>query len=255
MYGLFGIEKVPGAFSLALSYLTIIVVVNSFNLIDGIDGLAASLGILTLSVFGAYFLAVDMQAYAILAFSMAGSLIAFIIFNHHPAKIFMGDSGSLMIGLVNAILVIKFINVAYSPGAVIRIPSAAAVGFGILVVPLLDTLRVFSIRIINGRSPFTPDRNHVHHLLLDKGLGHVAVASICVIFNIAIIAFVWFAQSIGPNFLLSSILVISFSALGVVYHSSRRRAMVITKGASGTAELKTSTKVLALTKEIQVSEN
>ena len=77
----------------------------------------------------------------------------------------MGDSGSLMIGLVNAILVIKFINVATAPFVTIPIPSAVAIGFAILIVPLLDTLRVFSIRIMNGRSPFTSDRNHVHHLL------------------------------------------------------------------------------------------
>ena len=97
---------------------------------------------------------------------LAGSLVAFLIFNHHPAKIFMGDSGSLMIGLVNAILVIKFINVASDPTIAIPIGSAAAIGFSILIVPLLDTLRVFAIRIFKGCSPFTPDRNHVHHLLL-----------------------------------------------------------------------------------------
>src|SRR5204863_5932138 len=105
MHGLFGFDQVPEGFGLALSYLTIIVVINSFNLIDGVDGLAASLGILAMLIFGTYFFAVAQQAYALLAFSMAGSLVAFMIFNHHPAKIFMGDSGSLMIGLVNAILV------------------------------------------------------------------------------------------------------------------------------------------------------
>lgn len=75
-----------------------------------------------------------------------------------------------MIGLINAILVIKFINVANDPLVAIPVSSAVAIGFAILIVPLLDTLRVFSIRIFNGVSPFTPDRNHVHHLLLDRGL-------------------------------------------------------------------------------------
>src|SRR5215510_3153841 len=137
MHGLFGFYDVPEGFGLALSYLTIIVVINSFNLIDGVDGLASSLGILTMSVFGVYFFAIDQPAYSLLAFSMAGSLIAFMIFNHHPAKIFMGDSGSLMIGLVNAILVIKFINVASEPSPSVAIPvaSAVAVGFSILIVP------------------------------------------------------------------------------------------------------------------------
>ncbi|MBL0335502.1 MAG: undecaprenyl/decaprenyl-phosphate alpha-N-acetylglucosaminyl 1-phosphate transferase [Chitinophagaceae bacterium] len=135
MYGLFGFYEVPEAFGLALSYLTIIVVINSFNLIDGIDGLAASLGILTMFVFGSYFFAINEQAYALLSFAMAGSLVAFMIFNHHPARIFMGDSGSLMIGLINSILVIKFINVAHDPLVAIPIPSAVAVGFAVLIVP------------------------------------------------------------------------------------------------------------------------
>src|SRR5262245_30041203 len=87
MHGLLGFDQVPQGFSLALSYLTIIVVINSFNLIDGIDGLASSLGILTMLVFGTYFYAVSQQAYALLAFAMAGSLVAFLIFNHHPARI------------------------------------------------------------------------------------------------------------------------------------------------------------------------
>lgn len=254
MYGLFGFETVPEGFGLALSYLTIIVVINSFNLIDGIDGLASSLGILTLSVFGAYFFAVDMEAYALLAFSMAGSLVAFIIFNHHPAKIFMGDSGSLMIGLVNAILVIKFINVANSPFVALQVPSAVAIGFGILIVPLLDTLRVFSIRIANGRSPFTPDRNHVHHLLLERGLGHAAITFACVAYNICIILIAWFGRSLGPNYLMLIMLSVSFASLAVLYYRREKRTMVVAKGISGNGELKPTSKVVTLTHEAHVAD-
>jgi UDP-N-acetylmuramyl pentapeptide phosphotransferase/UDP-N-acetylglucosamine-1-phosphate transferase len=254
MHGLFGFEQVPEAFGLALSYLTIIVVINSFNLIDGVDGLATSLGILSMSIFGAYFFAADMMAYALLAFAMTGSLVAFIIFNHHPAKIFMGDSGSLMIGLVNAILVIKFINVADSPVINIPVESAVAIGFAILFVPLLDTLRVFSIRIANGRSPFTPDRNHIHHLLLDRGMGHAAVTFTCVSINIFLILFAWFSRSLGTNNLMFIMLAISFTGLGVIYYGKKRKTMVIAKGFSEAAELKTTTKVVTLTPEAQVAE-
>jgi UDP-N-acetylmuramyl pentapeptide phosphotransferase/UDP-N-acetylglucosamine-1-phosphate transferase len=251
MYGLFGFEQVPEGFALALSYLTIIVVINSFNLIDGVDGLAASLGILTMLVFGSYFFAVNLQAYALLSFSMAGSLVAFMIFNHHPARIFMGDSGSLMIGLINAILVIKFINVAHDESIAIPITSSVAIGFSILIVPLLDTLRVFSIRIINGRSPFTPDRNHVHHLLLDRGLSHAAVTFTCVGINIGFILLAWFGRTLGTTLLLSIMLVLAFSGLAVLYYSRRRRTMVIARGLNGAAELKISSKVVTLAKESQ----
>ena len=249
MHGLFGFEGVSEGFGLALSYLTIIVVMNSFNLIDGVDGLASSLGILSMFVFGIYFFIINQQAYALLSFAMAGSLVAFLIFNHQPARIFMGDSGSLMIGLVNSILVIKFINVANSPLVAVPIPSAVAVGFAILIVPLLDTLRVFSIRIYKGRSPFTPDRNHVHHLLLDKGLSHAAITFTCVGINIAFITMAYLGKSLGPNYLLLIMLSISFAGLGMLYYSRPRRKMVIAKRSDGATELKTASKVVTLTKE------
>ena len=251
MYGLFGLEQLPEGFGLALSYLTIIVVMNSFNLIDGVDGLAASLGILSMLVFGAYFFAVNMQAYALLSFSMAGSLIAFLIFNHHPARIFMGDSGSLMIGLINSILVIKFINVAHDPSIAIPLTSSVAIGFSILIVPLLDTLRVFGIRIINGRSPFTPDRNHVHHLLLDRGLGHATVTLACVGINVGLIMLAWLGQSLGSTLLLSIMLVLAFSGIGFLYYHRKQHRMVIAKTLNRPAELKTSSKIVKLTKEVQ----
>lgn len=249
MHGLFGFEGVSEGFGLALSYLTIIVVINSFNLIDGVDGLASSLGILSMLVFGIYFFVINQQAYALLSFSMAGSLMAFLIFNHQPAKIFMGDSGSLMIGLINSILVIKFINVANSPLVAVPVQSAVAVGFAILIVPLLDTLRVFSIRIFKGRSPFTPDRNHVHHLLLDRGLSHAAVTFTCVGINILFIAIAYLGKGLGPNYLLLIMLSLSFAGLGMLYYARPRRKMVIAKRSDGATELKTASKVVTLTKE------
>lgn len=255
MYGLFGMEKLPEAFGLALSYLTIIVIINSFNLIDGIDGLAASLGILTMLVFGTYFFAINHQAYALMAFAMAGSLAAFLIFNHHPAKIFMGDSGSLMIGLINSILVIKFINVAHDPFVAIPVNASVAIGFSVLIVPLLDTLRVFSIRILNGKSPFTPDRNHVHHLLLDRGLGHAAVTLTCVGINIGFILMAWVGRSLGTTVLLSIMLVIAFAGIGALYYYRRtHRHMIISRRTDGVTELKTSSKVVTLTHEIEKAE-
>ena len=255
MYGLFGFNEVPEAFGLALSYLTIIVVINSFNLIDGIDGLAASLGILTMLTFGIYFFSINQMAYSLLAFSMAGSLVAFVIFNHHPAKIFMGDSGSLMIGLVNSILVIKFINVANDPAVAVPVASAVAIGFAVLIVPLLDTLRVFSIRISKGNSPFTPDRNHVHHLLLDRGLGHVAVTITCVAVNIGFIVLAWMGRFMGPSYLLLIMVSISFVGVGILYYLRKpRRTMVIAKRLDGATELKTTSKVVTLTQEAVTAE-
>jgi len=249
MHGLFGFETLPEAFSLALSYLTIIVIINSFNLIDGVDGLAGTLGTLTMLAFGSYFFAIGQEAYALMAFALGGSLIAFLIFNHSPAKIFMGDSGSLMIGLVNSIMVIKFISVADSQDVAVPVQSAVAIGFAILIVPLLDTLRVFSVRIFNGQSPFTPDRNHVHHLLLDRGLSHTAVTVILTSINISFILFAFLAKGMGTTWLMVTMVAVAFSGLGLLYYSKPRRRLVVAKSLNGKAELKSATKVVTLAKE------
>ena len=255
MHGLFGFDQLPESFALALTYLTIIVIINSFNLIDGIDGLAASLGLLTMLILGTYFFMVGLQAYALLAYSLAGSLVAFLIFNHHPAKIFMGDSGSLMIGLVNAILVIKFINVASDPTNVIPIGSAAAIGFSILIGPLTDTLRVFAIRISKGCSPFTPDRNHVHHLLLNLGFGHAAITFICVCINISFVMLAYSLRSIGSTYVLLIMLTMSFAGFGLLYYRRPRHTMTIAKRMNGATELKTTSKVVTLTQETATADH
>ena len=201
-------------FSLVLSYTTIIVTINAFNLIDGVDGLAGCLGVLSTSLFGVYFMLAGMPAYAMLGFSMTACLIAFLLFNYQPAKIFMGDSGSLLLGLVNAILVVKFINVADAVDGNFPITASVAIGFSILIVPLLDTLRVFSIRIYKGRSPFAPDRNHIHHLLLDRGLSHSAVTLSCVGLNLSMIGMAYFGRPMGSTVLLSFMLLAWFGAVG-----------------------------------------
>ena len=151
MHGFFGVYQLPEMFSLILTYFAVIVIINSFNLIDGVDGLAGSLGLMAALLFGIYFLQVDMLHIHILAFSLAGSLLAFLIFNFQPAKIFMGDTGSLLIGAINAILVIKFINVANAPDVSFPSDFTCAIGFTILMIPLLDTfaflLYVFLIAV------------------------------------------------------------------------------------------------------------
>ena len=194
-----------------LSIFTYVVVVNSFNLIDGVDGLAGSLGILTTTIFGTFFWINGQTAHAIMAFTLTGSLISFLIYNFPPAKIFMGDTGSLLVGLMNSILVIKFINFADSALIPYPVLSTPALGFAILIIPLFDTLRVFSIRIFSRRSPFSPDRNHIHHLLLDMGLSHKQTTLICLTASITFIVISYLLQGLGATFVLS----ILFSELSI----------------------------------------
>ncbi|MBK7884465.1 MAG: undecaprenyl/decaprenyl-phosphate alpha-N-acetylglucosaminyl 1-phosphate transferase [Chitinophagaceae bacterium] len=219
MHGFLGIYEIPYYASVILTFFTIIVITNSFNLIDGVDGLAASLGLLTTIVFGSYFFYVGQVAYAVMALSLAGSIASFLIYNFSPAKIFMGDTGSLLLGIVNSILVIKFINIAGAPGTSLPIHSAPAVGFAILMIPLFDTLRVFGLRILDRRSPFSPDRNHVHHFLLDLGFNHKKTTLICVLVNIGFIIMAFLIRDLGTTPVLSILLVSAFIFIAVIYYS------------------------------------
>ncbi|MFZ4058736.1 MAG: glycosyltransferase family 4 protein [Ferruginibacter sp.] len=218
MHGFLGIHELPHIASIAFTLLTIIVIINSFNLIDGVDGLAGSLGLLTSIVFGIYFLIAGYLTYSVLAFSLAGSLIGFLVYNFSPAKIFMGDTGSLLIGLVNSILVIRFMNVAALPESKWQIEAAPAIGFAVLIVPLFDTLRVFGLRILDRRSPFSPDRTHVHHFLLDLGFNHKKITLTCVITNMAFILLAYLLKDIGTTTLIAILLSAAFGLIGLIYY-------------------------------------
>jgi len=249
MHGFLGIYDLPEMFSLLITYFAVIVIINSFNLIDGVDGLAGTLGLMSSVLFGIYFLSVNLPAYYIMAFSLSGCLLAFLIFNFQPAKIFMGDTGSLLIGSINAILVIKFINVAQSSDVLFPLESSPAIGFSILMIPLLDTLRVFSIRIFKRRSPFSPDRNHIHHLLLDRGLSHKAITLLLVSFNLVLIACVYFERSLGCTILISSVFALFFAFIAITYYVKPRTRYVVAGNADhGNGKLQT-TKLVTLTKD------
>ncbi len=174
LHGFLGFNSISFIPSLLLTGFVFIVFINAFNLIDGIDGLAAGLSILSSSFFGVWFYLSGHFEYAIVSFSLVGSLTGFFFYNVYGKKnkIFMGDTGSLILGTVIAVLVIEFNEFNINPNAPYAILSAPAVSFGVLIYPLLDTLRVFAIRIIQRKSPFSADKNHTHHRLLALGLNH-----------------------------------------------------------------------------------
>jgi UDP-N-acetylmuramyl pentapeptide phosphotransferase/UDP-N-acetylglucosamine-1-phosphate transferase len=222
MHGFLGLHEIPQFASVTLSFFTIIVITNSFNLIDGVDGLAGSLGLLTTLIFGVYFYNINQLAYSVMAFAMAGSILSFLIYNFSPAKIFMGDTGSLLLGLVNSILVIKFINSAGITAGTIDFPAAPAIGFAILMVPLFDTLRVFGLRILDRRSPFSPDRNHVHHFLLDLGFSHKQITITCVSVNAIFVAVAYFSRNMGTTAVVGILLFSALSLTSLLYYLRSR---------------------------------
>ena len=148
--------------------IVVIFIINSFNLTDGLDSLATTLGIYILTSFGILFLISNHFYDATLCFASVSSLFAFWFYNKPPAKIFMGDSGSLVIGVIIAYSAIKLCNFPIDNSGTINPVFILCV----IAYPSVDTLRVFVVRIFSGKSPFSADRNHIHHLLVDKGFNH-----------------------------------------------------------------------------------
>jgi len=223
MHGFLGVQALPTEFSFLLTLFTIVVIVNGFNLIDGVDGLAASVAIIIASAFGFYFIVDGQLPYAILAFSLVAALLAFLIFNFQPAKIFMGDSGSMLIGLIIAILSIRFIIT--SPfSATYPISASPALGFGFMALPLLDCLRVFFIRMTHGRSPFSPDRNHIHHLLLDRGFSHKGVTLFSIFISILFVALSFYSSAFGTTASILIIIASFFLYVSILFFTRPRSA-------------------------------
>lgn len=223
MYGFFGIGQLPYHFSLLLTYFTFIVVVNAFNLIDGVDGLAGSIGMLVAASLGTYFLYTNELLYAVMGFAMAAGLAGFLIYNITPAKIFMGDTGSLLVGLVNATLIVKFIEVAGNPASKMPLQAVPAIAFAVLIVPLFDTLRVFAIRMSRGRSPFTADRHHIHHYMLALGLTHRQTTLVAVLSNAAFMGLAFALQGMGTTYLLALIGGSAFVLTSVLFVLKRNK--------------------------------
>jgi len=199
MYGLFGISYISDPFSYVFSIVTIIFIINAFNLIDGINLLSGSIGILMAVAFGSWFFVYGFYDYAILATAMSGSILAFLKYNYTPAKIFMGDSGSLCIGLLASVLAIQFIE---QNEIVLRSTAAPAMAIAVLIIPIFDTLRVFTMRLLAKKSPFQADRSHIHHRLIDLGMSHIHATYVLLTVNIVFIVIIYFLQSWGNLFLI-----------------------------------------------------
>lgn len=218
--GLAGIFELSSSFSYLFTFFTIILVINSFNLIDGVDGLAGSLGLISSLAFGLFFFFNNNLPFAILGFTMSGSLLAFLCYNFPPAKIFMGDSGSMMIGLVNAILFTKFIQTG-STVTHFPVTSSIVIGFCFVIIPLLDVLRVFIIRLTKGVSPFAPDRNHLHHLLLNRGFSHTVVTVTLSAAALFFAGFGFFIQKLNINLAAIILVLVFFTGVFVIKYFAR----------------------------------
>ncbi len=222
LYGILGVYEISDYVAIPLSIFAILVIINAFNLIDGINGLSGSISTLIALVLGSWFYLTGYVELAIVAFALAGSVIAFLKYNITPARIFMGDTGALLLGIICAILTLKFIELHQVVESPYKVSAVPAVAIGILILPLFDTLRVFTIRILKGRSPLSADRTHIHHLMIDAGFTHMQATGILVLTNIVFIIVVFRLQNIGTLNLLILILTMA-SLLTILLIAARRR--------------------------------
>lgn len=224
--GLFGIEELPEAFSIVFSMFVYIVVVNALNLIDGVDGLVGGYSVIAMSAFGLWFLQTDQTTNAIIALTMAGSMLGFLVFNFAPARIFLGDSGSLIIGLVAYCLATKVLSTPQElvPEAWSGL-SKPVLAMAILAYPLVDTLRVFCLRAARGISPFSPDRNHLHHRLMMRTRNHARTAAFVYVYSLSILAIAWgrpyFFPNLGEEGMFFGLFALSFAWFLPVLRATR----------------------------------
>ncbi len=219
LYGMFEIGVLPYSYSVVITFSFVLLVINSFNFIDGINGLAGSLGIVMAVTFGTWFFLIGRIEMAAIAFALTGAITAFLYYNYTPAKIFMGDTGSLLLGLIVAILCINFMEAQQWISA--RHPyaydSPIGVALGIIFIPIFDAIRVLLMRLLRGQAPYKADRSHIHHLLLRIGFSHMQATSILVFCNVLFMGLVFQYQHIGNLQLMTMLFSLALLLTALLY--------------------------------------
>ena len=187
-HGLWGVYDLPQIFAFLLTLISCVGIINSINLIDGVDGLCSGYGMFASILFAICFLRMGDVSYAVLAFAVFGALIPFMLHNMfgNRYKMFMGDGGSLMLGFVSSLFVVRVIQ----SGDDVVTGSNIALTLAILAVPVFDTLRVMTARMLQRRSPFSPDKTHLHHMFIRLGFSHVITALNVIALN-GLVVVIW----------------------------------------------------------------
>jgi len=218
LHGVLGVYDLPIWASISFTIFVVIVITNGFNLIDGVDGLAAGVGVISSFSFGVIALIMEQRDMAIIAFTLMGALIGFLKYNIFPARIFMGDTGSLVVGMTLSILAINCIQY----GLVIetlKLPNKGPLlAIAFLAIPLFDSLRVFIIRALKGNGPLTAGRDHIHHALLDLGYGHKYTSIILCTFSVFLILGSYFLLEFNVNLSIAILSAVTFILLYIPFY-------------------------------------
>lgn len=212
-FGIFGIEILPYWVSVIFTLFVYLLVINAYNLIDGVDGLAGTLALFACGAFAYLFLRTKDVNMVTIAVAMIGALLPFLRWNFSKKnKIFMGDTGSMIIGFLIAFFSVRFLSQAQILQGIAYNNAAPVLVLSILFFPLLDTLRIFFIRlVIHKKSPFVADQNHLHHRYLEFGLSHRQTTALIVILNLIIFIIVIAFQKLDIH--LQSLLLLGVGTL------------------------------------------
>jgi UDP-N-acetylmuramyl pentapeptide phosphotransferase/UDP-N-acetylglucosamine-1-phosphate transferase len=219
-HGLFGVGEISYPLSILITVLINIFVYNAINLIDGIDGLAGCLGLLASMAYAVCFYLMGDWGDCMLAIAFSGTLIGFLYYNISPAKTFMGDTGSLFIGFMLSIFCVRFVELNKVNVGIFK--AAPSIGLAIIIIPVVDTVRVFMFRIIRGRSPFVADSNHLHHRFINMGFTHLQTTLILTVTSALFIATAFLLQGIGNAQLISFLIFLAITINFFFWNLSRR---------------------------------
>ncbi len=220
LFGVFGIYELGYFVSVVFSIVTFIILINAFNLIDGIDGLAGGYSLICSALFGISYYRLGAYNYPLVILSavIIGAVLAFLYYNlsnYRTSKIFMGDTGSMLLGFLLAFTSICFINI-FIDRKLPDVPryhlqSAPVVAVAILILPIVDTLNVIIIRLAQKKSPFDADKNHIHHKLLKLNLTHRRSSFYIIVYYLFVVAVAYYFRHININLLLIVVVMLGFS--------------------------------------------
>ena len=223
MHGVLGVYELPDIIATLFTVFVVIVITNGFNLIDGVDGLASGIGVIASLAFGVMAYLMNQTDMAIIAFSLLGALLAFLKYNFHPARLFMGDTGSLLVGMILSVLAINLIHSGVVTETIHFPNKGPLIAIIFLATPLFDSLRVFVVRIIYGKNPLYAGREHIHHALLDLGFGHKKTALALYLMSILLIAGSYFLLELNINTSIAILALASFIILMIPFYILRKR--------------------------------
>lgn len=191
-YGLFGIHEISPWLGITLSLVAGVGIINAINMIDGIDGYSSGYGIMACSCFAVLFIAVGQMVWSSLAVIVTAALIPFFLHNVFgvKTKMFIGDGGTMMLGFLMAIFGIGALSLRRDAYLESHGIGVIAMTLAVLCIPVFDTLRVMTARMLRGHSPFKADKSHLHHLFIDMGFSHFGASKTILLMNFIVIV-VW----------------------------------------------------------------